>query len=64
VFADARRFGSDSRALAFDWLERAGVAVAPGIDFGAAGEGFMRFSYTASDLALDEALARLARVLA
>ena len=64
VFADARRFGADSLALAFDWLERAGVAVAPGIDFGAAGEGFMRISYTASEAALERALERLARVLA
>jgi aspartate/methionine/tyrosine aminotransferase len=63
VFADARRFGADSRALAFDWLERAGVAVGPGIDFGAAGEGFMRFSCTASEAAIDLALERLARVL-
>jgi aspartate/methionine/tyrosine aminotransferase len=33
VFADATRFGRDSYALAFDILERAKVAVAPGIDF-------------------------------
>jgi aspartate/methionine/tyrosine aminotransferase len=64
VFADARRFGSDSRALAFDWLERAGVAVGPGVDFGAAGEGFLRFSYTASESAIDLALERLGRILA
>jgi aspartate/methionine/tyrosine aminotransferase len=63
VFADARRFGSDSRALAFDWLERAGVAVGPGVDFGAAGEGFMRFSYTAREDVIDRALERLAGVL-
>ncbi len=63
VFADARRFGSDSRALAFDLLERAGVAVTPGVDFGAAGEGFLRFSYTASEADIDEALARLAGAL-
>jgi aspartate/methionine/tyrosine aminotransferase len=63
VFADARRFGTDSRALAFDWLERAGVAVGPGVDFGAAGEGFMRFSYTAPDAAIERGLERLAEVL-
>jgi aspartate/methionine/tyrosine aminotransferase len=63
VFADARRFGSDSRALAFDWLERAGVALGPGVDFGAAGEGFLRFSYTASEATIDRALERLARVV-
>jgi aspartate/methionine/tyrosine aminotransferase len=63
VFADARRFGADSRALAFDLLERAGVACTPGVDFGAAGEGWLRFSYAVADAVLDEALERLARAL-
>jgi aspartate/methionine/tyrosine aminotransferase len=64
VFADARRFGADSRALAFDLLERAHVAVTPGVDFGAAGEGFLRFSLSAPDVQIEEALARLAKALA
>ena len=59
VFADARRFGQDSRCLAFDLLERAHVAVTPGIDFGQAGEGFLRFSYAASDESIALALERL-----
>jgi aspartate/methionine/tyrosine aminotransferase len=63
VFADARRFGADSRELAFDLLERAGVALTPGIDFGTAGEGFLRFCYAASEASLTEALARLSRTL-
>jgi aspartate/methionine/tyrosine aminotransferase len=63
VFADARRFGADSRALAFDLLERAQVACTPGIDFGAAGEGWLRFCYAVADPVLDEALARLGRAL-
>jgi aspartate/methionine/tyrosine aminotransferase len=63
VFADARRFGADSRALAFDLLERAQVACTPGIDFGAAGEGWLRFCYAVADAVLDEALARLGRAL-
>jgi aspartate/methionine/tyrosine aminotransferase len=63
VFADARAFGSDSRKLAFDILEHAHVGVTPGIDFGAAGEGWLRFCYAASENAIDEALARLARAL-
>ena len=63
VFADARAFAQDSRALAFDLLERAHVAVAPGIDFGEAGEGWLRFSYAASDDDIREALERLATVL-
>jgi len=63
VFADARRFGRDSRKLAFDLLERAHVAVTPGVDFGAAGEGFLRFTLSAPDAAIEEALARLAGAL-
>jgi aspartate/methionine/tyrosine aminotransferase len=64
VFADARRFGGDSRRLAFDLLARAHVAVTPGVDFGAAGEGWLRFSLSAPDAAIEEALARIGRVLA
>jgi aspartate/methionine/tyrosine aminotransferase len=63
VFADARRFDPDSRRLAFALLERSHVAVTPGIDFGAAGEGWLRFSCAASDEAIAEALERLAPAL-
>lgn len=66
VFADARPFGElarDSRRFAFDLLERTGVAAAPGVDFGAAGEGFLRFCYAASEDALSEALRRLESAL-
>jgi aspartate/methionine/tyrosine aminotransferase len=63
VFADARRFSADSRRLANEILERAGVAVTPGVDFGEAGEGWLRFSYAASDATIEEALARLAAAL-
>ncbi len=63
VFADARAFGSDSLQLAFRILERAHVGVTPGIDFGRAGEGWLRFCCAASDADLDEALKRLAAVL-
>jgi aspartate/methionine/tyrosine aminotransferase len=63
VFADARRFGSDSLELAFALLERAQVGVAPGVDFGDAGEGWLRFSYANSESAICEALERIGRVL-
>jgi aspartate/methionine/tyrosine aminotransferase len=63
VFADARAFDADSRRLAFDLLENAHVAATPGVDFGAAGEGWLRFSYAASDGTIAEALERLARAL-
>jgi aspartate/methionine/tyrosine aminotransferase len=63
VFADARAFGGDSLALAFELLERAHVGVCPGIDFGEAGEGWLRFCAAASEASIAEALARLRRVL-
>ena len=63
VLADARHVDRDSRRLAFRLLEKADVAVTPGIDFGEAAEGFLRLCYAVSDATLDEALARLAEVL-
>jgi aspartate/methionine/tyrosine aminotransferase len=63
VFADARAFDADSRRLAFSLLEQAHVAVTPGVDFGAAGEGWLRFSCAASEETLREALERLGRAL-
>jgi aspartate/methionine/tyrosine aminotransferase len=63
VFADATRFGRDSYTLAFDILERAKVAVAPGIDFGLNGEGYLRFSYANSLENIHEGLRRLKQYL-
>ena len=48
VFVNARHLSTDSYALAFDILEKVKVGVAPGIDFGPGGEGFLRFSYANS----------------
>lgn len=59
VFADARAWGGDSVALAGRLLEEAGVAVAPGADFGPGGEGFLRFSYATAMDRLVEGVARL-----
>lgn len=63
VFADAKRYTRDSKAFAFRLLEHAHVAVTPGVDFGVAGEGFLRFSLSASDADLDRALERIAKAL-
>ena len=60
VFCDARRFTNDSYAFAFDVLEKAHVGITPGVDFGTAGEGFLRFSYANSLDKIEEALNRLA----
>jgi aspartate/methionine/tyrosine aminotransferase len=59
VFCDARKFTTDSYRFAFDILERAHVGITPGIDFGTAGEGFVRFSYANSLKNIQTAMDRL-----
>lgn len=59
VFADASRYTTDSRAFAFELLECAGVAVAPGIDFGEAGKRCIRVCFAASDSDIREAARRI-----
>lgn len=59
VFVNAKHLSEDSYALAFDILEKAHVGVAPGIDFGAGGEGFLRFSYANSLENIRKGLERL-----
>jgi (5-formylfuran-3-yl)methyl phosphate transaminase len=63
VFANARHFGHASDTLAFEILERSKVAVAPGIDFGPHGEGYLRFSYANSLEHISEGLRRLRQYL-
>jgi (5-formylfuran-3-yl)methyl phosphate transaminase len=59
VFANAKHLSGDSYKLAFDILEKAHVGVAPGIDFGRNGEGYLRFSYAASMENIAEGMDRL-----
>jgi aspartate/methionine/tyrosine aminotransferase len=63
VFANARHISSDSYKLAFDILENAHVGVAPGIDFGHNGEGYLRFSYANSLENIEEGMNRLEKYL-
>jgi aspartate/methionine/tyrosine aminotransferase len=63
VFANAKRFSNDSYKLAFDMLEKAHVGVTPGIDFGANGEGYLRFSYANSIENIEAGLDRIAKYL-
>ncbi|MDD4921334.1 MAG: pyridoxal phosphate-dependent aminotransferase [Bacteroidales bacterium] len=63
VFCDARKFTGDSFAFAFDVLEKAHIGITPGVDFGTAGEGFLRFSYANSLEKIEEALNRLEKYL-
>lgn len=59
VFGDARAWDNDSVRLTSRLLEEAGVAVAPGLDFGQGGEGFLRLSYATSIERLKEGVRRL-----
>jgi (5-formylfuran-3-yl)methyl phosphate transaminase len=59
VFADASHWEPDSLKLCYRLLEEAGVACAPGVDFGQGGEGFLRFSYATSLERLKEGVRRL-----
>ncbi len=63
VLANASRFSPDSRKLAFELLEEAGVGTTPGIDFGANAEGYLRFTYASSLENIEEALNRIDRYL-
>ncbi len=59
VFCDATRFTHDSYAFAFDVLENANVGITPGVDFGTAGEAYVRLSYANSLERIKEGLDRL-----
>ncbi|MHB8758058.1 MAG: pyridoxal phosphate-dependent aminotransferase [Bacillota bacterium] len=59
VLANARHIHPDSYALAFDILERVGVATVPGIDFGHGAEGYLRLSYATAMPKIAEAMDRL-----
>ncbi len=59
VFANAKHISNDSYQLAFDILQKAHVGVAPGIDFGKNGEGYLRFSYANSLENINEGMDRL-----
>ncbi|MAU53855.1 MAG: 1-aminocyclopropane-1-carboxylate deaminase [Roseovarius sp.] len=65
VYADVRDLTDDSRAFAAEILERAGVAVTPGLDFDPArGAGTLRFSYASATAEIEEGLARLSAFMA
>lgn len=59
AFVDARHLSSDSVALAERILEEAHVGVTPGVDFGPAGEGHLRFSFASSREDIETGLERL-----
>jgi len=64
VYADCSRLTSDSERFAMEVLEKAGVAITPGRDFGTHRASLhVRFAYTRSMNDLEEGIERLARLL-
>ena len=60
LYADCSRFTDDSHAFVLDVLEKAGVAITPGCDFGDhRANHHVRFAYTTSIENLREAVGRL-----
>ena len=65
LYAGCERFSQDSFAFAAQILEKTGVAITPGVDFGTyRAERFVRFAYTTSLANLQEAVRRLRAFLA
>ena len=65
VYADVSHLTDDSRGFAQEILEKAGVAVTPGLDFDPArGGGTLRFSYARSTADIAEGLKRLKAFMA
>jgi aspartate/methionine/tyrosine aminotransferase len=63
VLANAGKFSGNSYEFAFEILERAGVGVTPGIDFGKNAEGYIRFCYANSLENIRTAMGRLEEFL-
>jgi len=64
VYVDVSEHSDDALAFAAEILEKAGVAVTPGLDFDAArGHNWLRFSYARSTADITEGLDRLARFM-
>ena len=65
IYADVSDLTEDSRALAAEILEKAGVAVTPGLDFDPhRGGRTLRFSYARASADIAEGLARLTAFMA
>jgi len=64
IYAGIERFAPDSGRFALDVLEKAGVAITPGKDFGTnQAERYVRFAYTRSMNELQEGVRRLGKFL-
>jgi aspartate aminotransferase len=59
AFPNIKALGIPAKILAQRLLDEAGVAVLPGTDFGANGEGYLRLCYATSNENIDRALERI-----
>lgn len=60
IYADCSNFTENSYAFALELLEKQGVAVTPGVDFGSnEPERYLRFAYTTSIDRIEEGLQRI-----
>jgi len=64
TFPNISDLGVPSKTLADRLLNEAGVACLSGTDFGPNGEGYLRFTYAASQAELDEAVRRVGEFVA
>lgn len=62
VFANIKKTGLTSKEFAFMALEKVGVGLLPGEDFGEAGEGYIRLCYATSMERIEEGIKRLNRL--
>ncbi len=58
VFVNVAQYTNDVYKFAFEVLEKIGVAITPGVDFGPGGEGYVRISYANSIENIEEAMRR------
>jgi aspartate/methionine/tyrosine aminotransferase len=64
IYANSKALAPDSFVFANELLEQAGVAITPGIDFGAHAAGeHVRFAYTRPTEVLREGVSRIGRFL-
>lgn len=59
LFANIKELGMGSEEFCMGLLKKTGVVIVPGIGFGEAGEGFVRFSYATSEENIHEGIKRI-----
>ena len=63
LWIDCRESGLDQNETAKEFYDRAGISLNNGLEFGAAGKGFVRMNFAVTREHLDEALDRIEKML-